>query len=79
MRFWEKVFWPSNSTNLNPFDNIWPQDDAKFCARPHNSITALKENIKQALMSFEKSENIRAVFKYRKHVEDGIMTAVGYI
>ena len=48
--FWDKDLWPSNSPDLSPLDYyFWWWIEAKACARPHNTVTALKEDIKKAV------------------------------
>ena len=59
---------------LNPLDYyFWARIEAKACERPHNSVTALKEDIKKAVKSLERAEITRAVSKFRKRVEAVIM------
>ena len=69
--------------SLNPLDYyFWARIEAKACERPHNSVTALKEDIKKAVKSLESPARFRvtrAVSKFRKRVEAVIMAEGGHI
>ena len=51
VRFWDKDFWPSDSPDLNRLNYyFWLRIEAKACARPQNTVTALKEDIKSEVI-----------------------------
>ena len=80
MRFWDKDLWPSNSPDLNPIDYyFWSRIEAKAWAMPHNTVAALKEDIKKAVRSLETAEITHAVYQFWKRVEAVITAEGGHI
>ena len=80
VRFWDKDLWPSNSPDQNPLDYyFWSQIEAKACAMPHNTVTALKKDIKKAARTLDTTEITHAVYKFRKRVETVILAEGGHI
>ena len=80
VRFWDKDLWPSNSPDLNPIDYyFWSRIEAKAWAMPHNTVAALKEDIKKAVRSLETAEITHAAYKFWKRVEAVIIAEGGHI
>ena len=50
-----------------------------MCVRPHNSVTASKEDTKKAVRGLEVAEIFSAVFKFHERVEVSVMAEHGHV
>jgi len=72
--------WPPSSPDLNPLDfYVWGVVERDSNSHSHNTITALKSAIVDAMANIPKTHLITACSRFRRRVEAVIAANGGFI